>query len=491
MGVYAADGIIFFTDLEQAVGDVYTVTGSIKSHNGNLGEVSLEMTYDTNYVQFISGDEGVTMEEKGKLTFQGTGESDMLQFEMEFQAIQEGEMRMTLDTATVVTESGVSLDCQLGYSNVIISEGDPSKIISTEEGPEVNVDGVTYNLSEGFADADVPNGFSRSTITYEGESYEGAAQDGGDMTLAYLVDENSQGSFFVYSSDTSAFSGFEQVIISENSYIILLQEDDNLTMSDQYSKVDLTFNGKKFPAWQDTENKDYYLLYALNNEGVKTVYRYDSVDSTYQRFVEANTDTGEVEVKNNDEGTSLFGKVSDYLKKHIDQFLIGAGMLMVLCLIFIIILGVKLHNRNAELDELYDELDEAELDTDEEVESLLSEARREPAIRRLVADEGIHEDFPELADDFENQEFTDKYEDEFDEDEFDEDYDDDEFDAAYEDEEFEEPQAVKYDEYESLDLDQTADLMPAVQELDIQEDDSPVSKPLKHTDFNIEFIDLD
>lgn len=43
----------------------------------------------------------------------------------------------------------------------------------------------------------------------------------------------------------------------------------------------LPLNGKEFPAWQNTDNADYYVVYVLNADGEKGLYQYDAFDKTY------------------------------------------------------------------------------------------------------------------------------------------------------------------------------------------------------------------
>lgn len=445
MITYAADVKIAFTDLETAVGETFTVRCKVSSTGASIGDVTLKMSYDTSYVQFMSGDGGVTQESAGQLIYQGTGDSDTLQFEMEFQALQEGQMRMSLNEADVLSQSGTSMESSLGYSDITIGEGDPSKIVSlAPEGPEVEVNGEQYTLSENFTEADIPSGFAAGTITYGGESYNGAVQSNGDMRLAYLVDDAEAGSFYVYDETNVVFTGFEQVIISDQSYIVLLQEDDSLSIPSRYQKKKLTLNGHDFPAWQDTQNTDYYLVYALNQEGAKGVYRYDSVDGTYQRFFEEDPDTGNIDVE--EESGGLFGNISDYMRNHIDQFLIGAGMLLVLGLVFVIIIGVKLHNRNAELDEVYEELEVREDYESKQAAKPLTDARKEPK-HKAQSQSQIEDD----VDDY---------------DDYDEEFEDDDLEDIRFDSLLSGRGGVKdktgpledFDDYEDMDLSQTDDL---------------------------------
>ena len=91
-----------------------------------------------------------------------------------------------------------------------------------------------------------------------------------------------------------------------------------------------------------------YILYAESSNGIKSLYQYDTLENTYQRY-EA---TEETAVVSSDNILGIFGDKANYV-------VIGAGALLVIFLIVVIVLSVKLYNRDAELDEVYDDLDNA------------------------------------------------------------------------------------------------------------------------------------
>ena len=117
-------------------------------------------------------------------------------------------------------------------------------------------------------------------------------------------------------------------------------------------------NGAEFPAWQNNEDARFCILYAMNNQGEESLYQFDTEEGTYQRF-----EAPEMEA----EDTSFIGKLSDVLQNHLDYVILGTGLGFILFVIIIIILSVKLYNRNAELDELYDEYG-IDLDDEDEKE---------------------------------------------------------------------------------------------------------------------------
>ena len=86
----AANGVIFFSDLETSVGDEFTITGTAVVSGDVIGDATIHMTYDPSYMRYEEGD-GVNADTDGNLTFRGSGDgsSDRIEFTMKFQALQE------------------------------------------------------------------------------------------------------------------------------------------------------------------------------------------------------------------------------------------------------------------------------------------------------------------------------------------------------------------------------------------------------------------
>ena len=119
-----------------------------------------------------------------------------------------------------------------------------------------------------------------------------------------------------------------------------------------------------------TDSESFYVLYALNSDGKEAFYQYDSADNTYQRYTIDNT--------NDEQGQASSGlrRLFDILRDNIDRFLVGIWLVFLLLLITIIILAIKLHHRNLELDDLYDEYG---IDLDEEEEQKPAKVKKKAA----------------------------------------------------------------------------------------------------------------
>lgn len=373
---YAASGRIWYDDPQTAVGDEITIGATAKDAGGNaIGSVEVSMTYDTDYLRFVDGD-NVTGED-GQLTLsaEGDGTSDTVEFEMTFQALKEGTTVIEVTSSEATTSTGETLTLQEGQSTVTIEEGDPSKIVDEGEskaestGITVDMDGAQYEVSENFTDDIIPSGFEEAEIT-AGENTFTGVKNANDVQLAYLINTEGTADFYLYDSDKGTFTLFQQIKISEGTsegvYIILLQDDGSLSIpEDTYEKTSLTVNEKEYPTWQNIAKPAYYLLYAMSSDGTKRLYQYDSGEGTYQRFDLEDTSS---------ELSGVPGKIQNLVNKHFMAAAIAVGVVVVLLLLLWLINLIRVHGRDRELDDLYEEFGLYD-DEDEEEEEPVKETK--------------------------------------------------------------------------------------------------------------------
>lgn len=364
MAVSAVDGKISFSDPETKVGDMVEVKCAVRSSGSALGNVEVKLSYDSEALSFKSGD-GVEKDEAGSLTCTADGGSSEQIFLMKFQALKEGDTQITISDASVSSDAGAALSFDYGNSTVKIGEGDPSKIEEEEDGDgsgkaasdmEVDVDGVTYTLTDKFSDGDIPNGYQRTEVELEGQTRQMVVNENSEVTLAYLVGSDSS-DFFIYNTEDATFSPYEELSISDTTSIVLLSDTSQVDLPESYQEAEYTIDEKTFPVWNDGSDDESYILYAINsNTGETGYYKYDTVENTYQRF---QPDTSAEDEK---ETGGLLGKIQTFIEDNIQKIVLFGGLGLILIVLIIVILGIKLHNRNTELDELYDEygIDEEE-----------------------------------------------------------------------------------------------------------------------------------
>lgn len=376
----AATAELRFADPSTTVGaevEVKTKLSSVSS----LQSMEATLTYDKSELKFISGDNATAKDGTIKISWTGTGTT--AEFNLKFQALKEGTSNIEVSSATGTATDGSTLEITQGSSAVTIGAGDPSLIkddtedqsedskTTVADGPVVKVNGKKYVVGSEFSEELIPDGFKKGEMTFEGSKYTVITQEASGINAMYLTEKSSGDSdFFLYNSDDGSFSPFEEVESAKDRYIIPLMNDGKLKLSSRYQKTTLTLNGKEFDTWQDTKDAEYYIVYALNSDGEKTTYRYDTTDGTYQKYSPESQGTTS---GNKNNGKGLWGKILNFVEEFLDIVVIIAIALFLLVLLMFIVTAIKLRHRDLELDDLYDEYG---IDMDEE-EAVLKEKKKE------------------------------------------------------------------------------------------------------------------
>ena len=376
----AATAELRFADPSTTVGaevEVKTKLSSVSS----LQSMEATLTYDKSELKFISGDNATAKDGTIKISWTGTGTT--AEFNLKFQALKEGTSNIEVSSATGTATDGSTLEITQGSSAVTIGAGDPSLIkddtedqsedskTTVADGPVVKVNGKKYVVGSEFSEELIPDGFKKGEMTFEGSKYTVITQEASGINAMYLTEKSSGDSdFFLYNSDDGSFSPFEEVEIAKDRYIIPLMNDGKLKLSSRYQKTTLTLNGKEFDTLQDTKDAEYYIVYALNSDGEKTTYRYDTTDGTYQKYSPESQGTTS---GNKNNGKGLWGKILNFVEEFLDIVVIIAIALFLLVLLMFIVTAIKLRHRDLELDDLYDEYG---IDMDEE-EAVLKEKKKE------------------------------------------------------------------------------------------------------------------
>lgn len=395
MSAFAADGKIMFTDPQTKTGETFEITGVVQKSAGNFGKIEITMKYDTEMLKFKSGD-GITEAEAGKLTYQGDATNDVgnrKEFKFSFTALKEGTTKIEITDSKVKNVSGTVLNYTKGSSTVTIAAGEEvtttTTTTTTTTDATVEVNGKTYKIANEFPEDAIPEGYEAAKLEYDLVEYDVVYSEEFGLYLAYLVNEENAGDFFMYVEADATFAPYEEIKISESTTIALLSDAANVVLPEEYKATTVVLNDYEFPAWQTEDADGFCILYAINNSGEKTLYQLDNTEGTYQRFVapEENSEFAD---------DSIIGKLSTLLENHLDYVILITGLGFLLFLLIIIVLSVKLYNRNAELDEIYEEYgigdedkteDDVILDLDEEDEEDIEDFDQDEEVTKEELDE--------------------------------------------------------------------------------------------------------
>ena len=249
--------------------------------------------------------------------------------------------------------------------NIVVTrraEDDPENADKQDNWKKFNINGTEWTMVNDIPEDVVPEGFEHSKTVIEGLEYNTLHGTFGDITLVYLQSESGNG-LFVY--DAAQNAAYEYVRINSESHfiVVLLPKVDDVP--EGYNEVSLSIEGKGVAtAYQtkaekkDDQTKDFYLVYAMNDNGESGWYTYDSVDGTYMR-TELSTPTVAQEENDAVKSELVPGIANKYL-------VLAAILILVIIILALLLLVVVVKNKKRTAnDEDDDEDDTKELDIED------------------------------------------------------------------------------------------------------------------------------
>lgn len=291
--------------------------------------------------------------------------------------------------------------------NIVVTrraEDDPENADKQDNWKKFDINGTEWTMVNDIPEDVVPEGFEHSKTVIDGLEYNTLRGTFGDITLVYLQSESGNG-LFVY--DAAQNTAYEFVRINSESHfiVVLLPKVDNVP--EGYNEISLSIEGKGVAtAYQtkgeksDDQTKDFYLVYAMNDNGESGWYTYDSVDGTYMR-TELSTPTVAQEENDTTKSELVPGIANKYL------VLAAILVLVIFILLLLLIVSAVKNRRYKAVDDEEDDDSDAEdvsnvaLDeaTDETADEIAEEAVEEPAgeVAEETAEEAVEEPAGEAA----------------------------------------------------------------------------------------------
>lgn len=444
MVTHAADGTLQFSDPTGKVGEEITVKVKMDAGGVAIGDGDAELTYDTEKLEFVSGTNASGGNGTVTLSASGTGSETELNFELVFKALSEGSTNIQVSSSTAYLFSDETLHLQHGTSAITIEAGDgTSNVIEsrTQGSPDIKISGTLYAIYENFTDALIPSGFSKTKVEYNGVEYNGVTQDISGKNFLFLV-EGSDDPVMALCEDDNSLTLAEPVSVTEDFYILVLAKGDGSILPESFVETTLELNGTIFPAWQNMDSQEYYVMYALSSNGDEGFYQYDKKDGTYQRYVVQQREEEPTE-------SPVPGKIKSLIEQNFMIIVAAIAVIVLLLIIIVIVQAVKLGHRNAELDELYDEY----------VNGDNQPAVNEKSQKQFVGFDDDNDDGDDLNDEFIEDDFDGDFEDSYENDYVDDEdnaytnepYDDEEY--YYDDDEYYDDDDGYYDEDSDYDED--------------------------------------
>lgn len=241
--------------------------------------------------------------------------------------------------------------------NIVVTrraEDDPENADKQDNWKKFNINGTEWNMVNDIPEDVVPEGFEHSKTVIDGLEYNTLHGTFGDITLVYLQSESGNG-LFVYDAAQNAAYEFVRINSESHFIVVLLPKVDDVP--DGYNEVSLSIEGKGVAtAYQtkaektDDQTKDFYLVYAMNDNGESGWYTYDSIDGTYMR-TELSTPTVAQEENDTTKSELVPGIANKYL-------VLAAILVLVIVILALLLLVVIVKNKKRTANEENDEEDD-------------------------------------------------------------------------------------------------------------------------------------
>lgn len=294
--------------------------------------------------------------------------------------------------------------------NIVVTrraEDDPENADKQDNWKKFDINGTEWTMVNDIPEDVVPEGFEHSKTVIDGLEYNTLHGTFGDITLVYLQSESGNG-LFVY--DAAQNTAYEFVRINSESHfiVVLLPKVDDVP--EGYNEISLSIEGKGVAtAYQtkaektDDQTKDFYLVYAINDNGESGWYTYDSVDGTYMR-TELSTPTVAQEENDTTKSELVPGIANKYL-------VLAAILVLIIIILLLLLIVSAVKNRKYKAMDYHDDDDDVddaaedvsnealEETTDETADEIADELEEEVTEEPLdeVAEEAAEESVDEVA----------------------------------------------------------------------------------------------
>ena len=249
--------------------------------------------------------------------------------------------------------------------NIVVTrraEDDPENADKQDNWKKFDINGTEWTMVNDIPEDVVPEGFEHSKTVIDGLEYNTLHGTFGDVTLVHLQSESGNG-LFVYDAAQNAAYEFVRINSESHFIVVLLPKVDDVP--EGYNEISLSIEGKGVAtAYQtkvektDDQTKDFYLVYAMNDNGESGWYTYDSVDGTYMR-TKLSTPTVAQDENDTTKSELVPGIANKYL-------VLAAILVLIIIILALLLLVVIVKNKKRTANEVNDEEDDTkEFDIEE------------------------------------------------------------------------------------------------------------------------------
>ncbi len=214
----------------------------------------------------------------------------------------------------------------------------------TSGGSATNVEEGNWQVAATFDAFLLPEGFTTTEFTYDGQAVQ-AATDAQGNVLLYMTNESGEGDFFLFDPESNILAPYVTVRMAEKQIIVLPPEQipDDVALPEGFAEctIDIGFHTVHGWIWNSRteEAPEYCVVYGQNENGERNFYRYDQKEMTMQRYFQ-DPDAAELRAK--------YTEIAETYKELLEEYktrgwimAVLAGAAVILAILLVVVLAVR------------------------------------------------------------------------------------------------------------------------------------------------------
>lgn len=209
--------------------------------------------------------------------------------------VPEETTEVTVEAAAQDAKSSVAVagntELQPGLNEVTVTvkaeSGDTRtytiSVVCGEDPAIIKVDEKSYRILKDIADEEIPAGFVRATENINETDFEVLSKEDGSMILVMVSSEDEVRALYMFFKEDGSLYPYAPIALSEENVVVPMPLDKDAKYPSSLKETVVTIGGKEFEALQGKDT-DFYYINVMKADGTTAVYKYDSVENTYQRF---------------------------------------------------------------------------------------------------------------------------------------------------------------------------------------------------------------
>lgn len=240
-------------------------------------------------------------------------------------------------------------------------ENQPEEQQSADGSKVFTINGQNYIPADTIPEDVIPADFSESAVSIDGTDYPALSFTKAELTLLYLIPENTEDAGKLYLYNTNDRNVYPFVLLHTDSHYAIVQNPDVASVPEGFTQTSVTIGEtENVTAYHRNDavqnpDSDFYYLYCLNDQGQNYWYQYDNAEGTYQRYAEQLDSSSEQQNEN-----EQYNEAVNQLKKmkQKNRYMIF-GMIFGAAILIIIIINLLIARKDQDgLDDAYDDPDE-------------------------------------------------------------------------------------------------------------------------------------